>query len=56
MSLKEIISKRFKDGRVYVDQFGEIIQEYIKMLKNISIYSVFGRNRPMERFISDQRL
>ena len=28
-----------------MDQFSEIIQEYIKMSKNISIYSVFGRNR-----------
>ena len=26
------------------------------MLKNISIYSDFGRNRPIGRSISDQRL
>ena len=56
MSLEEIRSERFKDRCVQIDQLCEIIQECIKMSKNISIYSDFGRNRLIERFISDRRL
>ena len=56
MGLEAITSERFKDRYVLIDQLSEIIQEYMKMSKNISIYSDFGRNRPMGRFISDQRL
>ena len=55
MSLEVIGSKRFKDRDVYIDQSSEIIQEYIKMSKNISIYSEFGRNRRMRSLIFDQR-
>ena len=32
-------------------QLIEIIQEYMKMLKNVSIYSDFGRYCPIGRFI-----
>ena len=39
-----------------MDQFSESIQEYIKMSKNISIYSEFGRNRQVGRFLIDQWL
>ena len=56
MSLEVIESKRFKDGGVYIVQLIEIIQEYKKMSKNISIYSQCGRNCPMKRFIFDQWL
>ena len=42
MSLEVIESKRFKNGSVYIAQLIEIIQEYMKMLKNVSIYSQFG--------------
>ena len=55
-SLEDIRIERFKDGRVYIDEFNEIIQEYIKMSKNISIYNDFGRNHPIRHFINDQRL
>ena len=56
MSLEVIRSKRFKDGGVYRDQLNELIQEYMKMPKNISIYSDFGRNRQIRHFLFDQRL
>ena len=56
MGLEVIRNERFKDRCVYIDQLSEIIQEYIKMSKNISIYIDFGRNRPMGHFISNQRL
>ena len=56
MCLEEIRRERFKDWRVYIDQFSEIIQECITNSKNILIYRRFGRNRPMGCFISDQRL
>ena len=36
-------------------QLIEIIQEYMKMSKNISIYRKFGRNYQMEDLIFDQR-
>ena len=56
MSQQVIRSKIFKDEGVYIDQLSEIILECIKNSKNISIYSQFGRNRPMKRFIFDQQL
>ena len=55
MSLEVIRIKRFKDGGVLIDQLSEIIQEYIKMSKNISVYSEFGRKRRMGCLIFDQR-
>ena len=56
MSLEVIGRKRFKDGGFEIDQLSKIIQECIINLKNISIYSPFGRNCLMKRFILDQRL
>ena len=44
-SLKDIRSKRFKDGRVYIDQFDEYIREYLTKSKNTSLYRRIGHNR-----------
>ena len=55
MSLEEIRSERFKDGRVLIDQFDEIIQECLTKPKNTLIYRRIGRSRPMENFNLHQR-
>ena len=47
-SLEEIRSDRFKDGGVHIDQFDEIIQEYLKKSKYALIYRRIGRYCQME--------
>ena len=46
-SLQAITGERFKRRRVYMGRLREIPQEYLQSLKNISLYKLIGRNRPI---------
>ena len=49
MSLEAIGIKRFKRFDVQTVQFDSIALECFTNMKNISIYRIFGCNRPMKR-------
>ena len=56
MSVEEIRIKIFKRFGIYRIQFTRIALEYFTILKNISIYSQFGRNRPMKRIYGSDEM
>ena len=56
MSVEEIRIKIFKRFGIYTIQFTRIALEYFTILKNISIYRQFGRNRPMKRIYGSDEM